>query len=402
MKYQAKKQITLFILLLSVTYMVSYIARVNLGAVLVEMERAGGFSKSALALALTGSFITYGLGQVVSGVLGDRIAPKMLVTAGLVLTAAMNGALPFAGGTLSLVAVWCVNGFAQSLLWPPMVKMMSAFLEREQYNNAVTRVNFGSSLGTVLVYLLAPLAIADLGVRGVFFASALMGAAMAVIWGIFAPNPFMENPKKFPGNSTEQATPKGWVTPLLFGVMAAVVLQGMLRDGVTSWMPTYVAETYSLSSGLAIVSGVVLPLFAMACYGGANALHKKKVKNPVACATLFFALGGVSVAGLCLSNGRSLLLSVVCSALLTGSMHGVNLLLVCMVPAYFEGKGKVATVSGVINGCSYLGSALSTYGIALVCQGYGWPVTLILWGVIALAGTCLCALLISRWKKQME
>ncbi len=400
MKYQTKKQIRWFIFLLSATYMVSYITRINLGAVLVEMERAGGFSKTTLALSLTGSFVTYSLGQLVSGVLGDKISPKRLAAFGLLLTSGMNGCIPFVTTPRTLVGIWCINGFAQSLLWPPMVKMMSGFLSRDEYNNAVTRVNFGSSLGTVVVYLLAPLLIAGFGYQGVFAVSALAGLGMAGIWMVFA--------KDLPKESAvcpREKEPKpskngGWFTPLLLGVMIAIVLQGMLRDGVTSWMPTYIAETYSLESSVAIVSGVVLPIFAIVCYGLANTLHKKKITNPITCATVFFGAGTVSVAVLCLVNGKSVILSALCSALLTGCMHGVNLLLVCMIPAYFEGKGKVATVSGVINACSYVGSALSTYGIAVLCENAGWQATLLTWAGIALFGTLLCALLIAKWRKQ--
>ena len=400
MKYQTKKQIGWFIFLLSVTYMISYITRTNLGAVLVEMESATAFSKTTLALALTGSFITYSLGQLISGVLGDKISPKWLVAFGLLLTSAMNFSLPFAKTSLVLVGIWCINGFAQSLLWPPMVKMMSGFLEKEDYNNAVTRVNYGSSAGTVAVYLLAPLLISAFGYAGVFWGAALLGCIMLGLWLAFAKD--LPKEATFPVGKQKPKEPfsKGWFTPLLLGVMVAIVLQGMLRDGVTSWMPTYVAETYSLESSVAIVSGVVLPVFAIGCYGLANVLHKKKITNPITCAAVFFGAGTVSVAVLCFANEKSLFLSVLCSALLTGCMHGVNLLLVCMIPAYFEGKGKVATVSGVINACSYVGSSLSTYGIAVLCEKAGWQVTLFTWAGIALLGTLLCALLIAKWRKQ--
>ena len=400
MKYQSKKQIGWFIFLLSATYMVSYITRINFGAVLVEMERATHFSKTTLALALTSSFVTYSLGQLVSGVLGDKISPKRLVALGLLLTSGMNWCVPLVTTAHTLVGVWCINGFAQSLLWPPMVKMMSGFLNREEYNNAVTRVNYGSSVGTVAVYLIAPLLIASFGYAGVFRGAALLGCVMLGLWLTFAKDLPKEEAVSSSLEKQKTNSSQKWFTPLLFGVMVAIVLQGMLRDGVTSWMPTYVAETYSLESSVAIVSGVVLPIFAILCYGLANILHKKKLTNPITCATVFFGGGMVSVAVLCFVSGSSLFLSVLCSALLTGCMHGVNLLLVCMIPAYFEGKGKVATVSGVINACSYVGSALSTYGIAVLCENAGWSVTLLTWAGVALLGTLLCGLLIAKWRKQ--
>ena len=60
-KITDKKQISKFATLFMLTYMISYITRINYGAVISEMERATAFSKSLLSMAVTGSFITYGL-----------------------------------------------------------------------------------------------------------------------------------------------------------------------------------------------------------------------------------------------------------------------------------------------------------------------------------------------------
>ena len=69
---QARRLTVLF----TVTYMVSYMTRINFGAIVAEMESATQISRSLLSMALTGSFATYGAGQIVSGVCGDRLSPK--------------------------------------------------------------------------------------------------------------------------------------------------------------------------------------------------------------------------------------------------------------------------------------------------------------------------------------
>ena len=58
-----KRIITRMVLLFSITYMVSYITRINYGAIISEMITDTGMSKSMLSLAITGSFITYGAGH---------------------------------------------------------------------------------------------------------------------------------------------------------------------------------------------------------------------------------------------------------------------------------------------------------------------------------------------------
>ena len=63
--------------------------------------------------------------------------------------------------------------------------------------------------------------------------------------------------------------------------------------------------------------------------------------------------------------------SIVCMAVITGCAHAINFLLICHVPSYFAPYGCVSSVSGLINSCTYIGSAISTYGIALISDAYG-------------------------------
>jgi len=142
--------------------------RINYGAVISEMENATKISRSLLSMAVTGSFITYGAGQIISGILGDVVSPKKLVSMGFAITSLMNFLIPMFEKPYLMIAVWCINGFAQSLLWPPIVKIMTSFLSEEEYNKALVKVLWGSSFGTIAVYLISPVAVALLSWKAVF------------------------------------------------------------------------------------------------------------------------------------------------------------------------------------------------------------------------------------------
>ena len=166
----------------AVCYFVSYITRINYGAVLVEIVRTEGISKVEASMALTGSFITYGAGQLVSGWMGDRMKPEKLIFSGLLISTAMNVLVPAFTRPELLLLFWCVNGFAQALMWPPMVKIMSTYLDDEQYKKGCVRVTWGSSAGTILVYLLAPVCIMWKGWRSVFLLCAGIALCFAFVW----------------------------------------------------------------------------------------------------------------------------------------------------------------------------------------------------------------------------
>ncbi len=180
--------------------------------------------------------------------------------------------------------------------------------------------------------------------------------------------------------------------------MLGIVLQGILRDGVATWMPSYITEVYNLKNTISILSGVVLPIFGIICINFTSLLYRKKLKNPLTCASTIFGIGAVAALMLILIFGKSAALSVVFAAVLTGSMHGVNLILICMIPIYYKKYGLVSTVSGTLNACTYVGSALSAYGIALITEKLDWSYTLLSWFITAVLGMILCFSLIKKWK----
>lgn len=374
-------------MLFAVVYMVSYLTRINFGAIVSEMERATGIGKDLLSLSLTGSFITYGAGQIISGVAVDRISPKKLISIGLAVTAVTNLLMPFCGNPYLMLAVWCVNGFAQSFMWPPIVKMLSQLVSEEEYKQASVIVSWGCSIGTILVYLLAPAVISLLSWQWVFFLSSMCAVVMLVLWQGFryAPEPETVQVRDKKGSL------RVLFTPLMLGVMGAIILQGMLRDGVTTWMPSYISETYQMSTASSILSGVILPVFSILCFQFASTLYQRKLKNPLTCAAVFFGAGLLAAGGLYLVTGKNAALSILLSAILTGCMHGVNLMFISMLPPYFKRYGLTGTASGVLNSCTYIGSALSTYGVAVISAGAGWKTTVLIWMLIAACGTALSA-----------
>jgi len=96
---------------------------------------------------------------------------------------------------------------------------------------------------------------------------------------------------------------------------------------------------------------------------------------------------------------RSVLPCALLMAVITGCMHGVNLMLIGNLPAYFARYGKVSTVSGLLNACTYIGSALSTYGFAALSERFGWGFTIASWALIAGGGMVICLFLTGKWTR---
>lgn len=393
-------------LLCAAVYFCSYLTRLDYGAVMVEMVRAEGFSRVDASAALTGLFITYGFGQLISGYLGDRVKPQLLIFFGLIACGLMNLLIPFCPSPAWMTVVWSVNGLAQAMMWPPLVRIMSQHMTESEYKVATVHVSWGSSLGTIVIYLMIPLLLKVSSWRGVFYCAAAVGMGMAAFWmarygRVERTLPLQEQaaPADEPGDAGKSGGGLRALMPLLAIMMGVIICQGTLRDGITTWMPTYLADTYHMESGKSILTGVLLPLFGMVCYQIVLWMNRKLVENELQCAAIIFGVGLVSLLALRLLHAHSFALSVLILAFAVASMHGVNLIMTCMTPKYLAGSGKISMISGLLNACTYIGSALSMYGVALIADRFGWTVTEILWCAVALIGTLCAAACVPKWGK---
>ena len=394
-KLTEKRAVSRYTLLLSAAYMVSYLTRVNFGAVIYDMVLSTGYEKSALSAAVTGAFITYGAGQFVSGWLGDRVQPKRLMLFGLLLTTAMNLLIPICPNPTAITAVWCVNGFAQAFMWPPLVRLMTGLFDEENYRRCSIRVSWGSSLGTMALYLISPILISFANWKAMFLFSAICGIAMAILWVKTCPLIPMAPPKAKEKQSGAGAT---LFTPMMLCVMVSIVLMGALRDGVTTWMPTYIGETYNLGAAVATLTGVALPVFAMICQKLSAVIYGKMNGKPLPAAASFCALA--VAACLLILLGSNATASVLGAAMLTGAMHGTNSVLIMLMPSHFRNTGHVSTISGTLNACVYIGSALSTYGFAALSESAGWGGTILLWLGLSVACGGILLACIPGWNKK--
>lgn len=92
-------------------------------------------------------------------------------------------------------------------------------------------------------------------------------------------------------------------------------------------------------------------------------------------------------------------LTVIAASVLVGSMHGINILQTCMLPRQIGNNNRIGLISGIFNGSVYIGSALSTYGFALVSDIFGWNGTVLVWSVFSALGVLICLILTRLCKR---
>ena len=407
-KLTDKKSIFSIVLLCSFIYFVSYITRINYSAVLVEIMKSEGFEKTAASVPLTGLFIVYGIGQLISGVLGDKFSPEKIIFFGLLLTGAMNISLPLCHSTQAMTVIWSINGFAQALMWPPIVKILAKYLRIEDYSMNIVYVIMGGSLGTVFVYAVSPVVISLSSWKYVFFGAAGVAIIISVIWMLVvfkieshAEEVEISTPIQAPQKNTKKVSFTKAAIILLSLIMFANIFQGLLRDGITTWMPTYMAEGFGFGSGSAILTGVVLPIASITVSFFTATIYRKILKNEAKCTSLFFSICTICCLVLCLAGTKNPALSTVMLMVASAATHAVNFMYTSISVAKFERFNKTSFVTGAINSSVYIGSAVSTYGIAAITTKFGWNGTMITWLGCSIVGLIVCILSIKPFKKEL-
>lgn len=390
-------------------YFSSYVMRINFAVMMVKICSDMNLEKTALAVVITGLTVAYACGQLISGYIGDKIKPQIIIAAGLLFAVLSNVAISFFHSVVAMTIVWVVNGLAHAMLWPPMVRMLATYLTDEEYGYGMVRTVCGSQGATVLLYLVCPLLLRVMSWRAVMLICAAVGALVLLLWVSLSRRLFTDpvGLKEVQEQDTEvqkkpvaSKIPSYVIFPLVM-IMAALVLQGMLRDGVTNWMPFYMKETFHFPEEDAIISTAILGVFNILSFSFFNWIHKKFFRNEVFCAAVIFIFSTVCALVLWIADSlaANAVVSMLFMACIVGAMHGVNLMLISVVPKRFLKLGKVSTYSGLLNAFTYVGAALASYGFAALAELFNWNVVIMTWIFIAGLGFATCLLSTPIWKR---
>ena len=400
-----KSEIKLLVIMCCIVYFTSYLTRLNFNASISEIIASGTLTRETAGMVSTGGFIAYGIGQLLCGYIGDKISPIKIIALGLILTATANMVIPFLTVSGFFILVWCANGFFQSMLWPPLVRIMAESLPSDNYNKAIVQIAFSSLLGTVVVYFLASACITLYNWKILFIICSLMAILVTFCWLLILNRmklmdsiELSDIKKKDQGPSTSLPK-KIWIYYLL-PVAIIVMLQGIMRDGITLWMPTYLNEVFQIPIASSILTVIVLPLFALVSVKLTSILYIKLKDEILGSLILFIICLFTSILLYPLYSSNAFI-GILLMSMITGCMHGVNTLLISYLPARFSKMGKTSIASGGLNACSYIGSSISSFGIAYVSKLYGWHITILSFIVISSLAILFCLIARKEVKKSM-
>lgn len=404
-KYTRNRMVMVFGLCWFV-YFCANIGRLSYSAVMAAMMEERGFSQVQCGLVGTGLYICYGVSQTAAGFLGDKLDSRKMILMGMLLSAGMNLGMGLAGTTGQMLVLWCVNGAAQAMLWPPIIRIFSDRLSSGCRKKACIHISTTFALGTLAVYFLAGVFLERIGYRGIFIMTAgIVGTAGVIFFTVFGRLERGMKKQKEDAGPKQKPVPeqKGWINPeilTLLGILSvALIMQGMLRDGVTSWVPAYLDSVYHKGLQTSTLATMVLPVVNLAGVYAAEFIRKKGGKSEISISALLFLVAAAAAVVMICFGSFHIAVAVGAFAVITSCMLGINTMIVNVIPVYFTWTGRISLISGILNSSVYIGSSLALYGIGAVAEYFSWEILLFILVGIAGVGVVLCTAAAIFWKK---
>jgi OPA family glycerol-3-phosphate transporter-like MFS transporter len=394
-----EKRFPLFCLLWF-SYFAANLGRLSYTTVMLEILSREGFSAAAVGLVGTGFFVCYGAGQIVSGYIGDRLPPFRVVFCGLLCTGLANLTMTITQTSLQMLVIWCFNGAVQSVLWPPILRVIVEYFPNNEREKACVNISTTYPVAALFSYAACAGILLFLSWRAVFFIFSLFLFTATLLWAVNFRK--MEHCRAVPeaegGRTKGRAA--GRTRALPYSVLAlfcgALIVQGVLRDGLMAWIPSYMAQVFSLKTNAAILSAGVLPLINLSGIYFCQFLFRF-IRDEARTSFCLFCISALAALALQYFGGFHIAAALAAFAAITACMMGINLMLVSFVPAQFSRMGIVSFLSGITNSMVYLGSSISAWCIGAAADAFGWNALLLVLSFLALASALLCLAAAPGW-----
>ncbi|MFH0725379.1 MAG: MFS transporter [Pseudomonadota bacterium] len=233
MKYQLSSYRWIIILLLSVSYLIAYVHRLCPAVLAQDLMKTFNASGAVVGLMASAYFYPYALMQIPSGIIADKLGPRLLVT--LCMCLASVGALLFSLAESVTAAFWArvLVGFGVSAVLVPSYKALAAWFSTRQFVMAASIVisvaGFGGAVaGSPLAWLSE-----QIGWRG----GTQVLAAMTFITGVLVWFLVRNKPQDFGLPPVESAlmTAGSPAEPIPLGKSFAMILKNLDFWFLATW-----------------------------------------------------------------------------------------------------------------------------------------------------------------------
>ena len=361
-------------------YLFIYVARLNLSMAAPGLKDLQILSMEQIGLLGSVFSIVYACGRLLSGILSDRVAPWKMISAGLILCGISNLCFGFFPPFAAILLLWGVNALAQSMLWGSILRILSAVypesVAKKRASYMATTVASGNLVGILLNSAL-------INRFGLSWAFVVPGGITLVISCLVVCNtrhiqPVVEQKEKPPfAGLLKLSSVRQMLMPALF--------HGVLKDNISLWMTVYVMDVFGVNLEQSSYYILLIPMLGFLARILAPEVYRLAGERERVVLAFGFA---VCVASSLLLTflATSTWLAIGYLSLTYMAVSVMNACFLSFFPLQFAREGSVASVSGIMDFATYLGTGISSMVFGSLIEGYGYGAMFITWAVLCAIG----------------
>lgn len=448
---------------LGLMYAAYYMCRYNFRFATPGMQAEFGFTTTQISDMLGIWSLTYGTGQLVNGLITDRIGGKRSMQIGAFGTIVVNllmGVLPLLviGGALAgaakfvfrvdaidpafiaIAVVWLINGWFQSFGAPGMIKINAAWFQRQERGTFAGIFGFMIQLGQVASSKLSPMILSGFSIGVLVVAKGdwrwlfIIPPMVTLVVAIFMSFAAKQTPDEagYPGAIVDELDNSAGTTvslkesfrtifmhPLVWFYACAYACTGAVRTSSDQLAILYFQEQLHMDMKTNIPATVawtlaIMPMAAVAgslASGWVSDRFCKGHRSPVAMSLYFLEAVVISLAAVLLLKG---LVGPTPAGILTGcgilivialTANSTHSIVGAAAPMDIGGKKMAGFAAGVIDSFQYYGGAISLFLTGRVLDAtkkeHGWLFWYVIMAGFGVLGG-IAMLLVMRKQKLMK
>lgn len=375
--------------LCSVIYLFVYFARNVLSTVTPQILEEGRFSTEHIGDLSSWFFAFYAVGQLINGIIGDRVKARNLLSIGLLLAGTCNFLMPaLMPWHLPATVVYGMSGYFLAMIYAPMTKVAAENMEPLH----AVRCTLGFTLASLLGSPLAGVAAAVFAWRVAFYLSGTVLLAMAVacfvgfLW-------FEKRGIVTYGRYDRKEKESGSIRVLLERKIVKYtfisIVTGVIRTTVVFWIPTYMSQHLGFSAKVSAGIYTVSTLAISAVVFLAAMIFEKLRQRMDQAMLVSFTIS--MVAFILVYLVQQPVLNIICMGLAITAANMSSTMMWSWYCPSLRDTGMVSTATGYLDFVSYMAAAVSSSLFAEAATTIGWSNLIMIWALLMAFGTAICA-----------
>ena len=371
-------------LLCSMAYLAVYFARNVLSTVSPQMLESGATTEAFIGNLSSVYFVSYAFGQLINGIVGERIKARYMLSFGLLFAGVTNLIFPYVlNYSLGATVTYAATGFFLSMIYAPMTKIVAENTEPIYTTRCSLGYTLSEFLGSPLAGLVASVAVWQTSFKIASIFLTLMAIACFSCFlamekrGLIAYNRFKREKKS--ENPIKVLLKRNIVKFSLISIITGVV-----RTAVVFWMPTYIAQYLGFSAKRSTLIFTVAS-FVMASMPFITIfIYERLKRNMNVTILLMFIVSSVLFFSTFLVKQPLVNITFLTLAVMA-SRGAANLTWSSYCPSLRD-TGLVSTVTGFLDFLSYMAAALSSSIFGNAVATIGWGNLILVWTGLMLVG----------------